>query len=263
MHVSSKEAPYMSSRSGSPIATLFMFVPLVAVPLMAVFGVPKFPALSASPTGEADDDFFAESDWQHDDPISPATDDRFGPPDAHGHVEPPPFSHDNSPVSAGDHSGQIAREDPFAPQTSAAQPTATWDPPNGALSGWALEDEGTSQTAAAAVDDPQARESAFAESTDSTDRGESRDYGDVREAAGSSAEGETLTWQSAVRRLQEFGIEDFQLRPGSAPDQFHFSCLIEPKDNPRVMHRFEAEAAEPLDAVQDVVTQLESWLDKQ
>jgi hypothetical protein len=68
-----------------------------------------------------------------------------------------------------------------------------------------------------------------------------------------------LTWRDAVTRLNQLGIRQFKLEPG-ARDGFHFSCYFTPQDNPRITHRFEAEATEPLRAVENVLSQVETWL---
>jgi hypothetical protein len=94
---------------------------------------------------------------------------------------------------------------------------------------------------------------AFSSKTD-RNANEPADSGDSAADSGSS-----LTWRIAVRRLQDFGISDYQLQPGAQADAFHFSCVSPSKDNPRVTHRFEAEAGEPLDAVGKVLAQVEKW----
>ena len=73
--------------------------------------------------------------------------------------------------------------------------------------------------------------------------------------AGSS----TLTWNSAVKRMGELGIRSYQLEPGAHPGEFHFSCIYTAPGNVRITHRFEAEAAEPLEAVKKVIEQVEKW----
>ena len=44
----------MRSRSGNPLPTLMLTLPLVAIPLMAVFGVPQFVPVIASSVSEDD-----------------------------------------------------------------------------------------------------------------------------------------------------------------------------------------------------------------
>ena len=65
------------------------------------------------------------------------------------------------------------------------------------------------------------------------------------------------TWREVVSRLNVLGIRDYRLSAGNQPNEFHFSCFFSPKENPRVTHRFEAQANEPLLAVQQVLTQID------
>ena len=76
--------------------------------------------------------------------------------------------------------------------------------------------------------------------------------------AGATASG--LTWREAARRLEEVGITDFRLERGQSSDRFLFFCRFSPGGDARIIQRFEAEAAEPLAAVEDVLTQVEAWL---
>lgn len=78
--------------------------------------------------------------------------------------------------------------------------------------------------------------------------------------AHSQPDSATLSWQSAVRKLNELEIRNFRLEPGQTPERFVFICSYTPPDNPRVSYRFEAEADEPLRAVEKVLAQIDSWL---
>ncbi len=72
-----------------------------------------------------------------------------------------------------------------------------------------------------------------------------------------------LTWEKARARLQELGIQQYYLDPDPAEQRFLFRCAYTPAGNPRVHRRFEAEAADPLEAVQKVLSQVESWTARQ
>jgi hypothetical protein len=72
-------------------------------------------------------------------------------------------------------------------------------------------------------------------------------------------ESEALTWQAAVRKLNDLEIRNFRLQPGHRENQFAFICSYTPKDSPRVSYRFEAEADEPLKAVEKVFEQIAEW----
>lgn len=70
---------------------------------------------------------------------------------------------------------------------------------------------------------------------------------------------EPLTWKSAVRRLNELEIRNFRIQPAHRENQFMFICSYTPSDSPRVSYRFEAEADEPLKAVEKVLEQIAEW----
>ncbi len=59
--------------------------------------------------------------------------------------------------------------------------------------------------------------------------------------------------------MNALGIRDFQLQPGEREGDFNFSCRFASRTNPRVIHRFEAEASDPLEAVNQVLRQLDDW----
>jgi hypothetical protein len=71
-----------------------------------------------------------------------------------------------------------------------------------------------------------------------------------------------MSWKDAVARLNALGIRDYQLLPGDREGEFLFSCRIVSRSNPRVTHLFEAEANEPLAAVQKVLRQIDDWRDR-
>ena len=66
-------------------------------------------------------------------------------------------------------------------------------------------------------------------------------------------------WQAAARRLKELGISKYRLESQIEKQTFFFSCAIASPDNPRIARRFEAEADNPLEAVQMVLEQIDEW----
>ena len=74
---------------------------------------------------------------------------------------------------------------------------------------------------------------------------------------------DTLTWKTAVRQLNALEIRNFRIEPGRQPSQFIFICSYTPSDSPRVSYRFEAEADEPLKAVEKVLAQIGEWQQRQ
>jgi hypothetical protein len=71
---------------------------------------------------------------------------------------------------------------------------------------------------------------------------------------------DSLTWREARLWLADRGINDFHLEPGTTGETFVFACVLSLPDDPRVLHRFEAEDAEPLTAVGQVLGQVDLWL---
>ena len=62
-----------------------------------------------------------------------------------------------------------------------------------------------------------------------------------------------------MRQLNALEIRNFRIEPGRQPSQFIFICSYTPTDSPRVSYRFEAEADEPLKAVEKVLAQIGEW----
>lgn len=86
---------------------------------------------------------------------------------------------------------------------------------------------------------------------------------DSSQPPSTETETQPLTWKSARARLKEFGITHFYLEPDPNHEMYHFRCAYSPGGNQRVNRLFEAEAAEPLEAVQKVLAQVESWTARQ
>ena len=74
----------------------------------------------------------------------------------------------------------------------------------------------------------------------------------------SPPEPEPLTWDKARSRLKAYGITHFYLQPDPKGELYHFRCAYSPGQDSRINRLFEAEAAEPLEAVRKVLAQIES-----
>jgi hypothetical protein len=64
---------------------------------------------------------------------------------------------------------------------------------------------------------------------------------------------------SSLEKLRSMGIDRFHLEPGLAAGQYLFVCQVEGTGESATVHRFEAEAADPAAAVDDVMKQLAGW----
>jgi len=281
----------MRCLSNGPITTLLLLVPIILVPLLAVFGVPQFEPIAASRSSdEQQNTWNLETDvgesarYSLDDLFAPIQDDSSGT----GHASPndpnnvgftdtwrDPFLPQETTFDTGlgDRFGSTSPENalkqpprPRREPNASQQTSIRWIPPDQAREGWALDLNPSTmgRPAHARPDDRNVVDSAERMETGSgqfdvslSDRTVKRSLGNGRGSAHPPQK--PLTWRSAVDRLNELGIRHFQLEPGERADEFHFSCFFTPNDNPRVTIRFEAESTEPLRAVQKVLAQIETW----
>jgi hypothetical protein len=213
----------MSSRAGSSIGTFLMSMPVSAMVLMGIFGVPRFaPGVGGESGWQNARQFFAS--WANTPEAAPgrpqfpghASDHELGSP---GDGEAPAWG--TAPPSAGDSRpspGLLAMADNGARLASEAWP--------------GTESRHPLMSRAAAAADPENAPV-------------------------------TITWQEARRRLADLGIDQFHLEPALEGDQYLFVCLLSPGGDARVTQRFEAQSGEPLAAVQAVLTQIDGWLAQQ
>ena len=257
----------MRSRTGNSLSTLMFMVPLLGVPLMAVFGVPQFvPVIASSVSDEATHppglkpkqrfgesvsatSFVVDSSPHAVDRTEPQVQDLFRP---NGRPR-----RDSRPIQDGDARGNDSKiietslnTDNWLTQATAAEPVvgsnAKLDELFGISSSAASSMEPRSPVRAAA---PQAK-TEFAATRPSA----------AKFVSNSEQSTDGLTWREAVRRLNDLGIQEFRLEPGSRLGEFYFACEFTPHRDARVTRRFEAEAAEPLLAVQAVLRQIDDWL---
>ena len=255
----------MRSRSGKTFVTFLMFIPLISIPLMAVFGIPEFSGVNRDdPLG-----FSAES--------KSLTKSNLGQPfQLTGEIpednRSQPFE---SAKTATAHNLQGVN-----PFEIAAQKTD-----HKGLKGWAVERQQQSSTANVhfkrsefyqersrtrddnrqSLDDldsiiDKKTNHASEKSSNAAAAFSVSDHGKWDRI--SNATDHTSLWRAAIGKLQKIGIEDYTLKPGSSPKLFHFSCTIPGNSNlrPRILHRFEAESEDPLHAIGDVIEQVEEWL---
>jgi hypothetical protein len=208
----------MSGQTGQSLATFLLSVPVAAIGLMAVFGIPQFADVIAN---QRDED-------PGEDPL------------------------DDLRSESSDLFGEY---DPAFPPTSSGEDDAPSWASTAADTGRAELQEGRSPRP---TDFWGNRGSEFAAHETS------HEHVSFESAGFSSGAGQTATptmsWLEARRQLNDLGVNEFHLEAGSVPDTFTFVAVFTPGDHPEVTYRFEAEASEPLVAVEDVVAQIEDWL---
>lgn len=268
-------------------STLLMLVPMTAVPLMAVFGIPQFAQVSASPAHVEREMEALGFDFREP---------RVGQSDAYP-VRRIEFSEptDASAGFARRQTPPAAAMDLFAPldsssevaaaaSTSSNSPRSLWTDPlrDHALDGSshfdgrmpnsfdrsvqqdARTDIGSLQQTSLVTEaaHPQtASDSSVSDQPVTPDfrySRTSRDRSGVA-AAFPVAAMEPLTWTGAITELNAMGIQNYRLTPGAQAGQFRFMCFVTSVDDPCISRRFDAEAGEPLEAVRDVLTQVTTW----
>ena len=86
-----------------------------------------------------------------------------------------------------------------------------------------------------------------------------RNFVDPRDSQSREFSKDEVTWGAAVERLNQLDIRSFRLEPGSRAGLFVFICSYTPAETSSVSYRFEAEADQPLKAVQKVLDQVIEW----
>ena len=206
-----------------------MTVALLAVPCMAVFGLPSVGQAVTDPASKEG--------------ISLAAIDDLGAPTATAHqtAEAPAFAPlvDAAPAPsspAGASGGKTTAAELHLDPTSDRR---------GAAANMAAGLGGSSRTAQPAPDAPEPAEKPIPENVFA----QSPETAEPTPAASRS-------WEDSVARLNKYGINDFHLTNGEVAGQFHFSCSM--KDaGPNVTRRFEAEGPSPVAAAEDVLAQVE------
>lgn len=231
----------MHRRSFGPIATALILIPLLSVPLLATVGIPPFMPLLASLTKQ-----YVQSRQATQDKIEgPATSHAGG-----SHAPDQPNPRERPSNASPDFADPFLQTAAAAPAPENAYPAAAHSggaERHPALNGWQIQDA------------QRARLQYSAEHHTGVQTADFTQPAPRQNALQQSPPDEPLTWQLAVRRLKALGIRQFMLQEGLREDEFHFSCFYTPPDNPRIRHRFEAEAREPLRAVEKVFVQIAEW----
>lgn len=282
----------MRSKSNDFFSTLLVLIPLVAVPMLAIFGIPEFAPVKKSSLNE--NELFSGDDSSQFNEIS--------------------FNSSSHEIDLGGEASlgepgrgnrsRASQGDPFAQSGSPRNGSRNgeeWLPPPDALEGWELDaapgqfepeqkmaelpagkrrpDPGFGQKAIEQADftgDQFSENSgnAFEQEIQQVDNTSNpfdkaapvRQADAVQEVdpqfrlrAETMLRRDPETWSAAVQKLNELGIRDYRLEPGVSPNAFSFSCHYSLPHNPRISRRFEAEALDPLKAVIKVLQQVDEW----
>ncbi len=257
----------MRRRRQGQFATLAMLIPMFAVPVMAVFGIPQFAPVVASPAGQQQPEWLTERSFSgigHSQAHSPRSLnlvaaksdqlDLFQPyPDAGAAslVGTRNLSAAEEAPDSGGAVNQPVSTESLTARSEVLDLLAPVERNRSAQHGVAVETELSRQHTDAIPDRVQTQ-------------------GETSSAGQRLANGQTLrtrvaeqtdtrSWRSAVDRLNQLGIRTYRLSPTVGDGRYHFMCLVTSADDPRISRRFEAESHEPLGAVDRVLAQVEEW----
>jgi hypothetical protein len=283
----------MYGSAGGPLGALLMIVPLAAIPVFAIVGVPQFAPVAASPS---DDDEISDLGDPQSSSSPSATEGPARGRSAEDLFAPLPAT--SSPPAPREPRRAAGKQDAGPPALPGRPQNATRTlPPSEALDQWEIRPASpdafdrpgerasppkagaspeavgdTSEVLEIPTADPaEGRVSAAGFSGDlltpeRTSRPrkqpENRRAESIENAMGppdSLAEhmSEQSGWKAAARRLKELGIRKYRLESQIEEQTFAFICTFSSRDNPRVVRRFEAVADNPLEAVQKVLEQID------
>lgn len=268
------------------LATVLLIVPVLTVPALAIFGIPQFAPVVASPLEESGTIDHGKNRLGNSESLS--QDELFE--DIEGFDSDRPVKPPTSTVKSRSPSTTSARHNRL--RSPEAQETSSWgddletaaenqksnrfsklleprvenrtspsryerDSPR------AIKQASLGQSTQRRESDSEITQVAF---TDGLSSGENRPAQNHHQRTETSSGSqfreppvEDLTWSTAVERLNELEIRNFRLEPGPRKGLFVFICSYTPPDSPTVSYRFEAEADQPLKAVQKVLEQIVEW----
>jgi hypothetical protein len=272
----------MGAKTGNSLATFLLSIPIAAVGLMAIFGVPEFAPLNASPDENVvvrdPYESHARSEWSGEDrdDASPYYEDA------------PPYERDferssgyenRSPRDSAGPLRQSSRDPGEGRSTSELrngrrrfEPEPRDEDRYGSrIRNWSDSPSGPEQgdprrgsrgLSHASLSDPSDSPAPASRAggerpfpVDRHDEMPSRGRGESERIRSD----ELLTWREASRRLADIGIRNYHLERGADEHSFLFVCLFTPGSAPHVTHRFEAEDEDPLMAVNRVLRQIDRW----
>lgn len=238
----------MSSRAGSTIVTFLVSIPVAAVGLMAVFGVPPLANVIAAPRGFGNFDAGEESQDARR-ASSRNTDEWEEFEEAPGwdaDTESLTDERDSEPAEDKDALGFSKFKDSSRRLQDSAGLQRNAD----------RASSGRSRLLAGRDSD---REDQPGRSDD--DQTPQKNHRPLEQDSQSSPSSVVpMTMKEALKKLNMLQVKTYHLQPGADPDTWLFVCLFTPGDDPRVIQRFEAESEDPDQAVSEVLGQIDTWL---
>ncbi|MBX3441727.1 MAG: hypothetical protein KF774_04910 [Planctomyces sp.] len=252
----------MGGNGSGSFAAILLSIPLSAVALMSVFGVPQLSNIISS----RNDDDGAEinrgrdssrsrtrrrssdidsAEWDSAELWSDEEDD-LTDPDEDLLLDEAPRSRSGGLASRSSRNGSGATQKPLTK-------------PGGRFRGAIVDDTLLDDDPLADFDDPEpsnVRTNRQPFASTSPSRTAMQDDSVLQTAGTRSSPG---TFDAAIQRARKLGVERYHLEQGLSPDTYLFIALVDTAAASGAIHRFEAEARDPIAAVDDVIAQIADW----
>lgn len=268
----------MTTRRGPGVfTTILMLVPMLAIPVMALFGVPHFMPVVASPTPHPRSEPFVgfrEMRTGQSDtvlrPVSLQTQvtnggrsvDLFQP---YGSAPTSVRSTHSAMMGSPGDASRGEWSDPLNSKRNSRRPdrrsritqSGFDDPGSPTFDRVPVEDD--SETGLVTIFDSRPGRRKAQPSTNAQVGRYERAGNSDQPSVVIPPQKHTLTWRQASRILGDLGVQTYSLSPGQNPGEFRFVCLVTSIDDPRISRRFESNSADPLMAVEQVIGQVKRW----
>ena len=247
----------MKSQFGGLLSAFLMLTPLLAVPAIAVIGIPDQRRSDAF----TDDGFLDMTDLESTDPLDDST---------HGlSSEFQPADSQREPAASANASAMNspARQEfanPLEQQTEAEplfSPFVTVEDADEVARIFASAAEDSDAAAVSPFETPAEPAPAFAAEHTGNHSTINESSSDNQTNGKTQAETEAVSWPTVVQRLNDLGITKYRLQESRTGNGFSFVCLYAHPSQPEIQHRFEADGDEPIQAVVDVLSQIHRWQD--
>ncbi|HWL09946.1 MAG TPA: hypothetical protein VNQ76_16190 [Planctomicrobium sp.] len=252
----------MGAKIVSFLATLLLSIPLAAIGLMAIFGVPQL--LPAGPERDQVVRGLQKAfNWRTDSETAqtdaePAYEDAVPFGQENFQNSPQESSPFRSATSFQGESRQENTRNPNERRTSSDQWTR--DSSRSINSGTGAGTGTMAMAPSSMTSDPSNRRGPFSSGNSANGNPNGNRNQAFQNSSPTPFNGPLLSWRQATSRLNELGIRNYHLERGATDGTFLFVCLYSPPEAAQVIHRFESETDDPLVSVNQVLHQVDEWM---
>jgi hypothetical protein len=245
-------------KSGGLLTFILMIIPMLAIPLLAILGIPQFiPAVASSTQTRVPSlESFVER-RVGDSAALPDHDIRVPSPYGVNLFERAPIAVESSVGEARLKELALTWRDPLALKSKSRihQRDVVIDLPP------PVEQSNVTPSVGYVGEDEMAIQ--LVNGFENTDDIEAVRYQRQQQQESQSVQRpgqrQRLTWRQAALYLEQMGIRKYQLTAGSIPGEFNFSCSVTSSNDRKISRAFQAESSDPLTAVQKVLAQVDDW----